>query len=67
MKKNTTIFKLLIVILSLISCSSTENPLKERECGTHNGNKLYTGPKGGCYYYNSNDNKTYVDRAECDC
>ncbi|WP_370398413.1 hypothetical protein [Tenacibaculum dicentrarchi] len=35
------------------------------ECGTHNGKTLHTGPKGGCYYINSNGNKTYVDRSEC--
>lgn len=23
------------------------------------------GPRGGCYYINSNDNKTYVDRSLC--
>ena len=32
---------------------------------TYNGNVLYTGPKGGCYYVNSNGNKTYVDRSLC--
>lgn len=25
----------------------------------------YRGPKGGCYYINSNGNKTYVDRSLC--
>lgn len=34
-------------------------------CGSYNGNKTYTGPKGGCYYYNSNGNKTYVDKKYC--
>jgi len=43
------------------------NTETEWECGTHNGNTLYTGPEGGCYYYNSNGNKTYVEREECDC
>ena len=33
----------------------------------HNGKTLYEGPQGGCYYINSNGNKTYVDRWECDC
>ena len=23
------------------------------------------GPRGGCYYINSNGNKTYVDRSRC--
>ena len=39
----------------------------EWPCGTHNGNRLITGPKGGCYYINKNGNKTYVDRSECNC
>ncbi|MBN8825488.1 MULTISPECIES: hypothetical protein [unclassified Spirosoma] len=29
--------------------------------------KLYKGPQGGCYYINSNGNKTYVDRSLCKC
>ncbi|MCS3800173.1 hypothetical protein [Niastella sp. OAS944] len=36
-------------------------------CGTHNGKQLYKGSDGGCYYINSNGNKTYVDRNECHC
>lgn len=40
---------------------------EEWPCGTHNGNQLRTGKKGGCYYINSNGNKTYVDRSECHC
>lgn len=31
---------------------------------TYNGNKLYVGKRGGCYYY-SGDNKVYVDRSYC--
>jgi len=62
---------MLIVSTSIYtSCSSTddgEGTRTEWECGTHNGNTLYTGPRGGCYYYNSNGNKTYVDRSECNC
>jgi hypothetical protein len=31
-----------------------------------NGNTKYiTGPRGGCYYINSNGKKTYVDRSLC--
>lgn len=37
------------------------------KCRTHNGKTLWTEPRGGCYYYNSNGNKTYVDRSECNC
>ena len=29
------------------------------------GRQLHIGPRGGCYYINSNGNKTYVDRSEC--
>lgn len=36
-------------------------------CGTYNGRSLIIGPKGGCYYINSNGNKTYVDRSYCKC
>ncbi|MDJ1483487.1 PKD domain-containing protein [Cytophagaceae bacterium YF14B1] len=43
----------------------TTNP--SSGCGTHNGKPLYKGPQGGCYYINSNGNKTYVDRSECKC
>lgn len=34
-------------------------------CGSYNGRKTYTGPKGGCYYINSNGNKVYVDKKYC--
>lgn len=58
-------------VVSFNSCDSSEDEdietRTEWECGTHNGNTLYTGPQGGCYYYNSNNNKTYVDRSECNC
>jgi hypothetical protein len=27
---------------------------------TYNGHTVYTGPRGGCYYINSNGNKTYI-------
>lgn len=36
-------------------------------CGTYNGKTLYTGPRGGCYYYQSDREKTYVDRKHCSC
>lgn len=40
---------------------------EEWPCGSYNGRRLITGPKGGCYYINSNNNKTYVDRSYCHC
>ena len=71
MRKLIIIFISIINLSCLISCDSSEDEPEETrtewECGTHNGNILYTGPKGGCYYYNSNNNKTYVDRSECKC
>lgn len=34
---------------------------------TYKGKVLYEGPRGGCYYINKNNNKTYVDRSFCRC
>ncbi len=70
--------KLIIILFAFfIACSTSEtndeefkydnNTLSEWKCGTHNGKQLWTGPQGGCYYKNSNGNKTYVDRSECNC
>lgn len=44
-----------------------ETSPEEWYCGSYNGIRLITGPKGGCYYINSNGNKTYVDRSYCNC
>ena len=70
--KKLRILSLLIILMSVLSCSDTTSveetsDLEEWRCGTHNGNDLWTGPRGGCYYKNSNENKTYVDRSECNC
>lgn len=70
LKKSVIMIGLFLGVLNFASCSDNEEDneeLTEWECGTHNGNTLYTGPRGGCYYYNSNGNKTYVDRLECNC
>ncbi|MDI1305104.1 MAG: hypothetical protein PSX42_09720, partial [bacterium] len=32
----------------------------DRVTGEYNGKKVYTGPRGGKYYINSNGNKTYI-------
>lgn len=45
----------------------TKRAPEEWPCGMYNGRGLITGPKGGCYYINSNGNKTYVDRSYCHC
>lgn len=56
-----------LIIISCSSESSDERTINEWECGTYNGHTLFTGSKGGCYYKNSNGNKTYVDRSKCNC
>lgn len=39
---------------------------KKRNTGVRYASKVYIrGPRGGCYYINSNGNKTYVDRSLC--
>lgn len=40
---------------------------EEWPCGVSNGNQLYTGKSGGCYYLDAAKNKVTVDRAECQC
>lgn len=80
MKNKYTLILIVIGFMSFTFNACSENEVEpisiededietqsERVCGTHNGNTLYTGPQGGCYYYNSNGNKTYVDRSECNC
>ncbi|MCF6128523.1 hypothetical protein L1S35_02485 [Flavobacterium sp. AS60] len=34
--------------------------VRDKVTGTYNGKKVYTGPRGGRYYINSNGNKTYI-------
>ena len=68
------------ILLLFISCSITEPicsdcPSKNTTSGNStssssssscgSGRTLYKGPEGGCYYINSNGNKTYVDRSCC--
>jgi hypothetical protein len=64
-------FLILLSVFLFVACSkagdestpsSNSNP-----CGTHNGKQLYKGSQGGCYYINSNGNKTYVEAGECNC
>ena len=57
-------------ILILFSCSKDDSvdPDYSGVVGCrYNGKALHVGPKGGCYYMNSNGNKTYVDRYHCNC
>ena len=77
MKTTITIVFLFFSVSLISSCSIKEDTssetldstetLTEWKCNTHNEKTLWTGPKGGCYYKNSNGNKTYVDRSECNC
>jgi|TARA_B110000259_G_C13753033_1_gene297407 hypothetical protein len=67
-------YLLIIVFLIILSCGGNDDDVNsnsetqtEWKCGFHNGKQLWTGPRGGCYYNNSNGNKTYVDRSECNC
>lgn len=39
----------------------------ETDCQQLNGRALYVGQDGGCYYFTSGGNKTYVERNLCDC
>lgn len=60
---------ILIIVIGFISFSSCtkDDDITEIKSGFHNGNQLWKGPQGGCYYYNTNGNKTYVERSECNC
>jgi len=73
MIKRLQIVGLFFISVLLTECSTDTDGIEGQEtktewkCGVHNGKQLWTGPKGGCYYKNSNGNKTYVDRSECNC
>jgi hypothetical protein len=71
---------LTLCFVGLLICSSCEkdeptnntstnstNTGGSNNCGWYNGKPTYKGPNGGCYYYNSNGNKTYVDSQYCPC
>lgn len=66
-----TIYTLLILLFSFTSIGLTacgdRDGSSDPSCGSYNGKTLYQGPKGGCYYYNSNGNKEYVARSLCNC
>lgn len=42
---------------------SSRSYAQDKGC-TYNGNQLFVGQRGGCYYY-SGSSKKYVDRAYC--
>lgn len=67
MKKTLLIiFLYSIVSPALYSCNTEAD-----DCGTRTvsgvSRSLNRGPEGGCYYVNSNGNKSYVDRSDCSC
>jgi hypothetical protein len=54
--------KLILLILTLLTVLACG----DRDGGRSSSIKYYKdGPRGGCYYINSNGNKTYVDRSYC--
>ena len=67
-------FFLILIILSFtMACQKDEGTVTQqgavdRACGTYkSGQSLRKEPEGGCYYINSNGNKTYVEREACSC
>lgn len=70
MKKILSLIAISLLLVST-SCSKKDDPQPatptDVPCVIYNGNQLYKGSQGGCYYINSNGNKTYVDRSYCNC
>lgn len=64
---------LFLGLISMLSFSSCEKEVDSNDnsssgnCGWYNDKPTYKGPQGGCYYWNSNGNKTYVDAQYCPC
>lgn len=58
--------KILLTALAIGFLMACDDDSASPSC-TYNGKTLYKGPEGGCYYNNSNGNKTYVDRSYCNC
>lgn len=82
MKKLLTLLTIAISSVALITCSKDDdksnnanakgggknnNSEQEWVCGEYHGKTLYTGLRGGCYYKQSDGEKTYVDRKYCKC
>lgn len=67
--KSLKIVLIALTFISLSTCTNDEDEIStDQKCGFYtNGEQLYKGPEGGCYYINSNGNKTYVERDECNC
>ncbi|MDQ8003381.1 MAG: hypothetical protein REI64_01200 [Pedobacter sp.] len=68
MKKYIYIISLGLALLACTKSSTAPEIEGDRACGKNSsGQQLYIGPKGGCFYNNSNGNKIYVERSECKC
>jgi hypothetical protein len=72
MKKTLRFIIAALLLLIVTNCSDSSTSYDDDtdysySCGTYNGHTLYKGSQGGCYYINSNGNKTYVDRKYCNC
>lgn len=60
-----------VLLIALLCCTEKEtdsgpSSSPSSSC-TYNGHVLHRGSQSGCYYYNSNGNKVYVDRSYCNC
>lgn len=54
---------LILTLLTVLACGDRDGGRSSRRSSSI---KYYKdGPRGGCYYINSNGNKTYVDRSYC--
>ena len=62
---------LIIFLYSIVSSTLYSCNAEADDCGTRTvsgvARSLNRGPDGGCYYVNSNGNKSYVDRSDCSC
>jgi hypothetical protein len=61
--------KFLFCLLMAVSFSCEKEAVKPAEdlpCGDYKGNQTYKTEKGACYVFNSNGEKVYVDKSECD-
>ena len=63
-----------IIILSLftlfLSCEGKYDPTPltkiDKKCNILNGNQLYLGSQGGCYYLDGHK-QVYVNQSDCNC
>jgi len=63
--KNHTLFLTKPVNYSNNNYSKSIESSQSKQYKTRTTRVYYRGPRGGCYYINSNGNKTYVSRSLC--